>query len=86
MFTISRIVYYRLLGINFRENHFSYIIIDEASQAIEPEILIPLAITNKNSDYMEVGCQAQIVITGDPYQLGPIVRCKRIEHFLGKYF
>jgi len=74
-----------LISINFWENHFSYIIIDEASQATEPEMLIPLAITNKAED-KGTRFQAQIVIAGDPYQLGPVIRCKRIEHLLGKFF
>ncbi|KAL6265201.1 hypothetical protein P5V15_005285 [Pogonomyrmex californicus] len=74
----------RLIGINFRENHFSYIIIDEASQATEPEILIPLTVTNKKTEDKRTRFQAQIVIAGDPYQLGPIVRCKEIEHLLGR--
>ncbi|XP_071557850.1 putative helicase MOV-10 [Temnothorax nylanderi] len=73
----------RLIDVNFRENHFSYIIIDEASQAVEPEMLIPLAITNKESDE-KTRFHAQIVIAGDPYQLGPVVCSKRIEHLLGK--
>lgn len=70
---------------NFWKNHFSYIIIDEASQATEPDMLIPLAVTNQAKDE-EIGFQAQIVIAGDPYQLGPVVCCKRIEHLLGKFF
>ncbi|TGZ32242.1 putative helicase mov-10-B.1 [Temnothorax longispinosus] len=53
----------RLIDVNFRENHFSYIIIDEASQAVEPEMLIPLAITNKESDE-KTRFHAQIVIAG----------------------
>lgn len=75
-----------MIDINFRENHFSYIIIDEASQAIEPEMLIPLAIINNKSEKEKVGFQAQIVMAGDPHQLGPVVRCKKIEHLLGKFF
>lgn len=82
--------YYRLIETNFRGNHFSYVIIDEASQAIEPEMLIPLMITNFETEIKrpnkETEFQAQIVIAGDPYQLGPAVRCKRIEHLLGKFF
>lgn len=70
---------------NFRKNHFSYIIIDEASQATEPDMLIPLAITNQAEDE-GIGFQAQIVIAGDPYQLGPVIRCRRIERLLGKFF
>lgn len=70
---------------NFRENHFSYIIIDEASQAIEPEMLIPLTITNKKEEE-RIESQAQIVIAGDPYQLGPVVRSKWSKHLFGKFF
>ncbi|XP_012063839.1 PREDICTED: putative helicase MOV-10 [Atta cephalotes] len=73
----------RLIDENFRKNHFSYIIIDEASQATEPDMLIPLAITNQAEDE-EIGFQAQIVIAGDPYQLGPVIRCRRIERLLGR--
>ncbi|XP_011708077.1 PREDICTED: putative helicase MOV-10 [Wasmannia auropunctata] len=72
----------RLSGVSFWENHFSYIIVDEASQATEAEMLIPLAITNKAEDGTEF--QAQIIIAGDPYQLGPVIRCRRIEHLLGR--
>lgn len=74
-----------MVDISFRANHFSYIIIDEASQAIEPQMLIPLAVINQNSEDDGVRFQAQIVIAGDPHQLGPVVRCKRIEHLLGKF-
>ncbi|XP_029161230.1 putative helicase mov-10-B.1 [Nylanderia fulva] len=74
----------RLNAINFKENHFSYIIIDEASQAIEPEMLIPLTITHqKNENERPEHFGAQIVIAGDPYQLGPRVRSKWSKHFFG---
>lgn len=76
-----------MIDLNFREDHFSYVFIDEASQATEPLMLIPFALINKKSNDEEgTGFQAQIVIAGDPYQLGPVVRCKRIEHLLGKLF
>lgn len=73
-------------AVNFRENHFSYIIIDEASQAIEPEMLIPLTITNKKNENERTDFGAQIVIAGDPHQLGPCVRSKWIKHLFGKFF
>ncbi|KYN40403.1 Putative helicase MOV-10 [Trachymyrmex septentrionalis] len=73
----------RLINENFRKNHFSYIIIDEASQATEPDMLIPLAVTNQAEDE-GIGFQTQIVIAGDPYQLGPVIHCKRIERLLGR--
>lgn len=77
--------YYRLCAVNFRENHFSYIIVDEASQAIEPEMLIPLMITNRKHEDERIESQAQIVIAGDPYQLGPVVRSKWSKHLFGKF-
>ncbi|XP_072767482.1 putative helicase mov-10-B.1 isoform X2 [Anoplolepis gracilipes] len=73
----------RLNAVNFRENHFSYIIIDEASQALEPEMLIPLTLTNKKNEDERMEFQAQIVIAGDPYQLGPFVRSRWSEHLFG---
>ncbi|XP_029676373.1 helicase MOV-10-like [Formica exsecta] len=73
----------RLCAVNFRENHFSYIIVDEASQAIEPEMLIPLMITNRKHEDERIESQAQIVIAGDPYQLGPVVRSKWSKHLFG---
>lgn len=72
-----------MIGESFRENHFSYIFIDEASQATEPEMLIPLTIA---SDIENTNFQSQVVIAGDPYQLGPVVRCKEIEHLFGTIF
>lgn len=66
----------------FPEDHFSYIIIDEASQATEPEMLIPFVITSS-----QISCPdfyAQVVIVGDHNQLGPVVRSKRSQHLFGK--
>ncbi|XP_011348599.1 putative helicase MOV-10 isoform X2 [Ooceraea biroi] len=73
----------RLIGLSFRENHFSYVFIDEASQATEPEMLIPLTITSNLNEINSAKFQAQIVIAGDPYQLGPVVHCKEIKHLYG---
>lgn len=70
----------------FRENHFSYIIIDEGSQAIEPEMLIPFILSSGNNKNYKSKLQAQVVIAGDPYQLGPCIENKITECILGKFF
>ncbi|XP_036139597.1 putative helicase MOV-10 isoform X2 [Monomorium pharaonis] len=75
----------RLIEVELRENHFSYIFIDEASQATEPDMLIPLAIMKRIEDE-RIESQVQIVMAGDPYQLGPVIRCRRVKHLLGKFF
>lgn len=73
----------RLISKNFHDNHFSYIFIDEASQATEPEMLIPLSVTSDVNKLASTTLHAQLVIAGDPYQLGPIVRSKQIQQIYG---
>ena len=50
-------------------DHFTHIFIDEAGHASEPETVIPLALLNP---YMKNG--GQLVLAGDPKQLGAIIR------------
>uniref|UniRef100_A0A7S2RGG5 Upf1 domain-containing protein n=1 Tax=Mucochytrium quahogii TaxID=96639 RepID=A0A7S2RGG5_9STRA len=45
---------------------FEHVLLDEATQATEPESLIPLV----------MGCQ-QFILVGDHCQLGPVVMCKK---------
>jgi DNA polymerase III delta prime subunit len=49
---------------------FDYLFIDEAGQAMEPELLIPLSIA------IEANPKVQLILAGDPQQLGPVIRCK----------
>ncbi|XP_043249748.1 putative helicase mov-10-B.1 [Colletes gigas] len=74
----------RLVKLNLKSDHFSYIFIDEASQSIELESLIPFTLTSTQNETCTGTLHAQIIIAGDPHQLGPVIRCKRIEHLLGK--
>ncbi|KAF9440816.1 P-loop containing nucleoside triphosphate hydrolase protein, partial [Macrolepiota fuliginosa MF-IS2] len=58
----SSIVY----GIGMPRGHFSHIFIDEAGQATEPEAFVAIKTIADNS--------TNIVLSGDPKQLGPIIR------------
>ncbi|XP_018571512.1 probable RNA helicase armi [Anoplophora glabripennis] len=58
----------QLYLMGFPKGHFSHIIVDEAGQASEPEVLTPLIFLDKLS--------GQVILAGDPMQLGPVVLCK----------
>ncbi|KAJ3565235.1 hypothetical protein NP233_g7766 [Leucocoprinus birnbaumii] len=53
-------------GIGMPRGHFTHIFVDEAGRATEPEALVPIRMmADKATD---------VVLSGDPKQLGPIVR------------
>ncbi|XP_014608785.1 PREDICTED: putative helicase mov-10-B.1 isoform X1 [Polistes canadensis] len=60
-----------------KKDNFSYIIIDEASQATEPETMIPFLLGSKNNN------KSQIVLAGDPHQLAPVVVSRFAKPLLG---
>lgn len=66
-------------GAGMASGHFSHIFIDEAAQATEPEVMVPIK-TMANHE-------TNIILSGDPLQLGPIVRSKvALERNLGRSF
>ncbi|ETE70921.1 putative helicase Mov10l1, partial [Ophiophagus hannah] len=54
--------------IGVRCGHFTHVFVDEAGQASEPESLIPLGLISEVT--------GQIILSGDPMQLGPIIKSK----------
>ncbi|XP_071140956.1 putative helicase MOV-10 [Mytilus edulis] len=63
----------RLSSANFPTGHFSHVIVDEAGHAVEPELLIGVAGILNIDPHIPGGC-GQLVLAGDPQQLGPILR------------
>ncbi|KAG9042596.1 hypothetical protein FS837_010665 [Tulasnella sp. UAMH 9824] len=53
-------------GIGVPKGHFTHIFVDEAGQASEPEVMIPIK--------MNASDKTTVVLAGDPKQLGPIIR------------
>ena len=58
----------RLVTMGLEKSDFSHIFLDEAGHAMEPEALIPI------SGFFNKKKKTQVVLAGDPKQLGPVVR------------
>lgn len=54
-----------LMELGFNKGHFTHAIVDEAGQCLETETMIPLTFMNATN--------GQVVLAGDPMQLGPII-------------
>ncbi|OWF48746.1 RNA helicase Mov10l1-like [Mizuhopecten yessoensis] len=62
-----------LYTLGIQAGHFSHVFVDEAGQATEPECMISCG--------MVAGADGQIVLAGDPMQLGPVLRSKHSSKF-----
>lgn len=54
------------LNLNVPVGHFSHIIIDEAAQAEEPLVMIPILAFSD--------AYTNVILAGDPNQLGPVIK------------
>ncbi|XP_030585585.1 putative helicase mov-10-B.1 [Archocentrus centrarchus] len=67
----------RLVSVGIPVGHFSHVFVDEGGQAVEPECVIAIA-------GLLSAEKGQLVLAGDPKQLGPILRSPlSLEHELG---
>lgn len=69
------------------KDHFTHVIIDEAGQSIEPESLIPMTLLTRTTkdkvgQTFAAGRTTQVILAGDPKQLGPI-SVSRLSRNLG---
>ncbi|XP_011306724.1 putative helicase mov-10-B.1 [Fopius arisanus] len=74
----------RVYNYELKENHFSYLFIDEAGQASEPQTLIPLLTMCGNKVQLNDYIRGQVIIAGDPKQLGPCCHSRLAEPILSK--
>jgi hypothetical protein len=59
--------------------HFTHVFIDECGQALEPGALVPVAGILGKATKNRLG--GQIILAGDPLQLGPVCHSKKAENF-----
>jgi helicase MOV-10 len=67
----------RLTGMGI--SHFTHVFIDECGQALEPAVLVPIASVLRPVINDRLG--GQIILAGDPMQLGPICNSIEAENF-----
>uniref|UniRef100_A0A8C3BIF9 RNA helicase n=1 Tax=Cairina moschata TaxID=8855 RepID=A0A8C3BIF9_CAIMO len=74
----------RLASANFPPRYFSHVFIDECGHAVEPESVVAIAGLLTAMDPESNPDGGQLVLAGDPQQLGPVLRSPlATEHGLG---
>ncbi|NXU69045.1 SDE3 helicase, partial [Horornis vulcanius] len=74
----------RLVSANFPPGYFSHIFIDECGHAVEPESVVAIAGLLAPMDQETNPNGGQLVLAGDPKQLGPVLTSPlAIQHGLG---
>ncbi|XP_015506086.1 helicase MOV-10 isoform X2 [Parus major] len=74
----------RLVSANFPPGFFSHVFIDECGHAVEPESLVAIAGLLAPMDQETNPNGGQLVLAGDPQQLGPVLTSPlAIQHGLG---
>ncbi|NWI55977.1 SDE3 helicase, partial [Calyptomena viridis] len=74
----------RLVSANFPPGFFSHVFIDECGHAVEPESVVAIAGLLAPMDQKTNPNGGQLVLAGDPKQLGPVLTSPlAIEHGLG---
>jgi helicase MOV-10 len=61
----------------YQKTHFTHVFIDECGQALEPEAVVPVA--GILGGAVENRAGGQIILAGDPMQLGPVCDTRRAE-------
>uniref|UniRef100_A0A8C0H7L7 RNA helicase n=1 Tax=Chelonoidis abingdonii TaxID=106734 RepID=A0A8C0H7L7_CHEAB len=73
----------RLVTAGFPDGHFTHVFVDECGHAVEPECLVAIAGILTTMDRETNTNGGQLVLAGDPKQLGPILRSPlAIDHGL----
>ncbi|NWY72159.1 SDE3 helicase, partial [Erithacus rubecula] len=74
----------RLVSANFPPGFFSHVFIDECGRAVEPESVVAIAGLLAPMDQQTNPKGGQLVLAGDPKQLGPVLTSPlAIQHGLG---
>ena len=68
----------RLAYMGVKRGHFDCVMVDEAGHATEPELI---AVAASLMDMKAAGSECQLILAGDPKQLGPITTSKICESF-----